>query len=836
MKCRTEKPAKPITTRLTLMTREIRSGASLIASAPPEEQARFLEALDREALLALPYLFDFWALPHQLPPKGDWRSWVIMGGRGAGKTRAGAEWVRAQVEGSGPTDPGPANRVALIGETIDQAREVMVFGESGILACSPPDRRPDWEASRKRLVWPNGAIAQVFSASEPEALRGPQFDAAWLDEIGCPAVDKGSNAPNRFSDPKSSESALPPYSTGRRDDLIQMQFLIAHAGYWADPANNPVSDIYDGAMIDTNRCFVWAWDARPFPHFPNTAAIWSDGANYETGHWINGRASSRALSSIVEEICAEAGLVHVDTSELFGVVRGYAPGGAHSGRALLDPLLAAFGVDAIERDGKLIFKSRSDRVVQTLDAGDLAVSVDVSGAVERSRAADAGTVGRVRINALEASGDYQVRAAEAIFPDDATQTVAQSELPLLLTGAESRAIAERWLAEARVARETVRFVLPPSHLQIGAGDVVSLKVDDSESTFKIAELDQAGARIVEAVQVDDGLNMPANSTVEDPIAPRLFSAPVPVEVAFLDLPLIKGTELPHAPHVAVTAKPWSGSAAIYKSASSDGFVLNTLIDRAATIGVTETEMLRARSGTFDRGPALRVRMAGGSLQSVSVAEMLNGANAMAIGTPGLDIWEVFQFATATLVGQDIYELSGRLRGQLGTDNLIPEIWPPGSQVILLNTALRQIALDPSERQLARVFRTGPAQRPVTDPIYIEETRAFDGVGMRPYAPVHLRFRKDGSGGGVLSWIRRTRIDGDTWAGLDVPLGEELESYLIRVTEAGQIRREETVGTPAWVYGGAEKAADGITGSYEIEVAQLSERFGPGLFGRITIND
>lgn len=143
----------------------------------------FLEGLGETALLALPWLFEFWALPHQLPPDGAWKTWVILGGRGAGKTRAGAEWVRSEVEGSRPLDPGRSRRVALVGETVDQVREVMVFGESGILACSPPDRRPEWEAGRRRLVWPNGAVAQVFSAHEPESLRGPQFDAAWVDEL-----------------------------------------------------------------------------------------------------------------------------------------------------------------------------------------------------------------------------------------------------------------------------------------------------------------------------------------------------------------------------------------------------------------------------------------------------------------------------------------------------------------------------------------------------------------------------------------------------------------------------------------------------------------------------
>lgn len=146
-------------------------------------QEVLLKGLTDRTLATLPYLFDFWALDHQLCPDGDWRTWVILGGRGAGKTRAGAEWVRMQVEGRTPLAAGRARRVALVGETYDQARDVMVQGDSGLLACAPPDRRPNWKASERKLIWPNGAEAQVFSAQDPEALRGPQFDAAWADEL-----------------------------------------------------------------------------------------------------------------------------------------------------------------------------------------------------------------------------------------------------------------------------------------------------------------------------------------------------------------------------------------------------------------------------------------------------------------------------------------------------------------------------------------------------------------------------------------------------------------------------------------------------------------------------
>ncbi len=133
--------------------------------------------------MSLPWLFEHWAHGHQLPPEGEWTTWLVLGGRGAGKTRAGAEWVRAQVEGGRPGDPGKCSRVALVGATLDEAREVMVLGPSGLLACAPPDRRPEWQASRRQLVWPNGAVAQTYSASNPESLRGPQFDAAWCDEL-----------------------------------------------------------------------------------------------------------------------------------------------------------------------------------------------------------------------------------------------------------------------------------------------------------------------------------------------------------------------------------------------------------------------------------------------------------------------------------------------------------------------------------------------------------------------------------------------------------------------------------------------------------------------------
>ncbi|MEM7505511.1 MAG: terminase family protein [Pseudomonadota bacterium] len=158
--------------------------AAWLASLREDERQEFLGDLSENALAAMPWLWELWANPlHQLAPAGDWQVWVIMGGRGAGKTRAGAEWVRTRVEGSTPLARGAAHRVALLGETIEQVRDVMVEGESGLLAVTPPDRRPDFKRSLNKVIWPNGAEASVLSAANPEALRGPQFDCAWSDEL-----------------------------------------------------------------------------------------------------------------------------------------------------------------------------------------------------------------------------------------------------------------------------------------------------------------------------------------------------------------------------------------------------------------------------------------------------------------------------------------------------------------------------------------------------------------------------------------------------------------------------------------------------------------------------
>ncbi|MFZ5610189.1 MAG: DNA-packaging protein [Pseudomonadota bacterium] len=141
--------------------------------------------IDASAARQLLHDWRFWARPKQLPPPGDWFCWLVVAGRGFGKTRLGVEWVRRFVEGASPLlAPGHAPaRIALVAGSLADGRDILVEGESGFLACAPPGQRPCFEAARRRLVWPNGAVATLYSADEPDQLRGPQHGLAWGDEL-----------------------------------------------------------------------------------------------------------------------------------------------------------------------------------------------------------------------------------------------------------------------------------------------------------------------------------------------------------------------------------------------------------------------------------------------------------------------------------------------------------------------------------------------------------------------------------------------------------------------------------------------------------------------------
>ncbi|MBL4801730.1 MAG: DNA-packaging protein [Emcibacter sp.] len=162
-----------------------RSLAEWIADLGPARRAEVFRGITEEECEALNFDWSFWARKNQLPPEGIWFCWLILAGRGFGKTRTAVEWIRGMVEGDSPLNApkGAPERIALVADTLLDGKLTMIEGESGLLAATPKEFMPTFNSSNKKLVWPNGVQAFLCSAESPDQLRGPQHHVAWADEL-----------------------------------------------------------------------------------------------------------------------------------------------------------------------------------------------------------------------------------------------------------------------------------------------------------------------------------------------------------------------------------------------------------------------------------------------------------------------------------------------------------------------------------------------------------------------------------------------------------------------------------------------------------------------------
>ncbi len=201
----------------------------------------------------------------------------------------------------------------------------------------------------------------------------PQSKPIRFTELGCPAIDRGTNQPNVFFDPKSSESFTPYFSRGWRDDAIQRAYLEASYLWWGQGTNNPMSSVYGGRMVNVPECAAWTWDARPYPFFPELTGVWTDGPNWRLGHWLTGRLGAVSLAALVRHLCLRAGLAEslIDVTGLWGAVEGYAITALESPRASITTLSRHFGFDAVETEGVIRFVMRGRASVATIAPDDL---------------------------------------------------------------------------------------------------------------------------------------------------------------------------------------------------------------------------------------------------------------------------------------------------------------------------------------------------------------------------------------------------------------------------------------------------------------------------------
>lgn len=666
----------------------------------------------------------------------------------------------------------------------------------------------------------------------------PQSKPIWLTEYGCPAADKGANQPNVFFDPKSSESTLPYYSNGQRDDLIQRKAVEAIIEFW-DPANgqNPTSAVYAAPMIDMARSCVWTWDARPYPDFPSRTHVWRDAGNWELGHWINGRTGLVPVADIIKELCIRAGVTEIDTSAVQALAAGYLIPELISTRAALEPLLAAFHIDAAETGGLIRFTPRGASPAASLVADDLATENDRPAApFQLTRAQTAGLPAAIKASFHDPLADYRSGTVEARRETAPEARIARLDWPLTLEAATAQGIAERILGEAWTARERLKAALPPSRIALEPGDIIALTVDGGPRDFRLQRMTGAAAREFEAEAAEASLyeaqGAPGRVITAPPVA-----VPGPVLVTFADLPLMTGFEIDHAPHVAAFAQPWPAGVAIYR-AQGVSYVLNQTLTAAAVLGESTSIFQAGPEWRWDEGNTLTVRLYGGTLAARTADDVLAGANLAALRNPDGE-WELFQFRNAVLVSGQTFALSGLLRARFGTEGAMRSPLAPGARFVLIDPSLKQMPVLLSERALSLTWKAGPASLPPSDARYISQTHTHKGMGLRPYSPVRVTAKRDSATQDIsIAWIRRTRISGDAWEPAEIPLGETSQSYAVDIFSGASVVRTLTGASPAMTYTAAQQTSDFGGASFPtltLAVFQLGEIFGRGRERKVTLN-
>ena len=696
-----------------------------------------------------------------------------------------------------------------------------------------------WTFRQKDLWswWGNAHVERVggVELSSPTAWVA-KSKPIWLTEFGCPAIDKGANQPSVFPDAKSSLSQRPYFSNAQRDDLAQRRTIEAvltnfDPAFGADVTANPVSPVYDGRMIDASAIHLWTWDARPYPTFPLAADIWDDAANWRTGHWLNGRLGGAPIGDLVRAILNDCGVSFADASGLRDSCDGYVVDQPMMPRAMIEPLALAYAFDATAADGTLRFIPRGGAPVAELNEDDL-IAPERGPLARLTRGQDTELPREIGFGYTDGSADYRRSAVTSRRLVGGANRVMRGDFAIVTDDAAASRRCEIWLQDMWAGREQADFSLGMKHVVLAPGDVVGLTINGRRRLVEIDAVVDTQTRKVIARSIDpEVFSIPL--ALPTPRAPAVPPAIGPVRYKLLELPTIEQSQPSILTRLAVFADPWPGAVNVFRSVDGLSFELAATALAPAIMGETLDVLPRGPTSRWDRGTSVRVQLYGGGLASVSDARLLESANAAAIETSA-GAWEILQFANAELVGDRTYKLSRLLRGQAGSEYAIADMVAAGAAFVLLDPHLTPLARGTNALGRAMQVRIVPAGKNHDDPLALALTVTPGSVALMPLSPVQLRASRQ-SDGIHLSWIRRTRSDGDSWV-VEPPLAEDSEAYTLEIVSGSSVVRRVSCSTGAYTYANADELTDfgSAQASLHWRVAQVSAQVGPGTFSETTI--
>ncbi|MEN0078600.1 MAG: glycoside hydrolase TIM-barrel-like domain-containing protein [Pseudomonadota bacterium] len=545
-----------------------------------------------------------------------------------------------------------------------------------------------------------------------------------FSEIGFPAVDKGTNSPNLFYDPKSSESAVPPYSNGARDDVLQAEALSGALAYWRD---QPCVD----------QAVVWAWDARPFPVFPSDRDVWSDGDNWSFGHWLNGRTGLSPLAQVIEDLCDRAG-VSITTSGVLGLVEGYALSGHASLADVLDPLFLAYDLALLEFEDQLVAETVGSSNPIVIDANAVAAPL------KKERDLGHVDIGRMRLRHAGLSNDYQVEVSEVRSSAGDMRIVGAVSAPLALSTPEAERIAQRLLDRANeVAAAELEIPSLSGPISVGA------HIEIEGQAWRVSNASRA--------EVDTLRLVPPRGRLEPLLgvsAPKASPPSLPGQDP--DVLIVDGPWPPErlAPQILVAGyvRPWPGPLNILRGASPEALDFAANAQLPAITGRLLTDLVPGKPWRWMHAAEFDIEVSQARLSSHSEIDVLAGRNRLLV--QAASGWECLAFQEASLIGERMYRLRGLLRGLWGSETLAETSIAAGARCVLVDEAVVPVPMTLESVGLPEIWKFAGAAS--------EQALTFENRGARPLTPVHAFWN---AGSGSAKWHARDRAISDNW---DVP--------------------------------------------------------------------
>lgn len=567
----------------------------------------------------------------------------------------------------------------------------------------------------------------------------PKSKKIWFTEYGFPSVDCCSNQPNVFHDPTSQESYFPYHSKGRPDFKAQRAAIYATEKYWQN------SD-----MIE--RKFLWTWDARPFPQWPDLKQIWADGDAWVYGHWVQGKLGISSLGAVLTELLERSGLQphELNTNTLNDTVDGFVIDHQNSIRRYIEVLKSAYSFESVEKNSQLTFAPISPKVVANISYNDLLF--DGSKPYQIKRLQEVDLPENININYINKDKSYFVGTCHAKRHATSSQHHITLNLPIAMNESFAERVAHATLYNLWSERNSYTFSLPTKFAYLCCGDLLELKFMQTQKV-KITQINfgQNNSLKIEAVNANlissklSGKISLGEDELIEPIAKT--------HLEILDLPCIERYPTSQIDGYILLAAcglgdNWSGTDIFISNEQNSAYELFYSTTKKATIGHVE-----------EQGEDFFVMcLLYGELHSISEGRFGGLDNLAVIGD------EIIQFQNAELLDAYKYKITTLKRGLYSTS---PHKINLGQRFVLLDTNVEKISLPISQIAITKYIK------PVTYGLTVGSTEClpfkYQANSLKPFAVSNIQFTD-----GVLSWQRHSRFSGVE----ELPLGEEYEKYLI----------------------------------------------------------